>query len=51
MARVYAEALLDAAQKRDEIDRVLEEFSSLFEDLLRAVQRVFREAGGTWAVG
>src|SRR5207302_3900790 len=36
VARVYAEALLDAAQKRDEIDRVLEEFSSLFEDLFRA---------------
>jgi F-type H+-transporting ATPase subunit delta len=36
VARVYAEALLDAAQKRGETERVLEEFASLFEDLFRA---------------
>src|SRR5947209_10651879 len=36
VARVYAEALLDAAEKHGETGRVLEEFSSLIEDLFRA---------------
>jgi F-type H+-transporting ATPase subunit delta len=36
VARVYAEALLDAAEKHGETGRVLEEFASLVEDLFRA---------------
>ncbi|HKI31288.1 MAG TPA: ATP synthase F1 subunit delta [Gemmataceae bacterium] len=36
VSRVYAEALLDAAQKRDQLPQVLEEFTSLLDDLFRA---------------
>ena len=36
MARVYAEALLDAADKRNQTDQVLEEFAALVEDVFRA---------------
>jgi F-type H+-transporting ATPase subunit delta len=36
VARVYAEALLDAADKQVQTAQVLEEFSSLVEDLFRA---------------
>jgi F-type H+-transporting ATPase subunit delta len=36
VARVYAEALLDAAQQHGQAAQVLEEFASLFDDVLRA---------------
>jgi F-type H+-transporting ATPase subunit delta len=36
VARVYAAALLDAAEQRNETGRVLEEFAALVEDLFRA---------------
>jgi F-type H+-transporting ATPase subunit delta len=36
VARIYAEALLDAADKQNQTAQVLDEFASLFEDLFRA---------------
>jgi F-type H+-transporting ATPase subunit delta len=36
VARVYAESLLDAADKRNATPQVLEEFASLLEDVFRA---------------
>jgi len=36
VARVYAEALLDAAARRNQVAEVLEEFASLLEDVFRA---------------
>ncbi len=36
VARVYAEALLDAAEKGNQTQQVLEEFDSLIDDLFRA---------------
>ncbi len=36
ISRVYAEALLNAAEQRNEVDSVIEEFDSLFTDVFKA---------------